>query len=157
MPTLYIETSVISHASARESSDPIVRAMQLQARQWWDEQRLSFDLYTSQIVLDEAALGDPSAAVARLAMLDGIALIDVSDDVLHIASELMKRSLMPPKAAADALHVAAAAVAAVDYLLTQNCRHIANAHILPRVYNALRSLGVSQPLICTPAEFLRGT
>lgn len=63
---------------------------------------------------------------------------------------------MPAKAAADALHVAAAAVAGVQYLLTLNCRHIANAHELPRVYRLLDDHGFGQLLICTPAEFLGG-
>lgn len=63
---------------------------------------------------------------------------------------------MPAKAAADALHVAAAAVARVQYLLTLNCKHIANAHELPRVYRLLDNQGYGQLLICTPAEFLGG-
>ena len=88
-------------------------------------------------------------------MLRGLELVDIDDDVRRIAGELLARSLMPHRAAADALHVAAAAVAGVDYLLTQNCRHIANAHTLPRIYNMLNALGVPQPLICTPAEFLQ--
>ena len=65
-------------------------------------------------------------------------------------------SLMPPKAVADALHVAAAAVAGLQYLLTLNCKHIANAHELPRVYRLLDDHGYGQLLICTPAEFLVG-
>jgi len=63
---------------------------------------------------------------------------------------------MPQKAAADALHVAAAALGGVKYLLTLNCKHIANAHELPRVYELLASEGLEQMLICTPAEFLGG-
>lgn len=84
-----------------------------------------------------------------------LVLVDVNDDVRRVAGELLARSVMPPKAAGDALHVAAAAVAGVDYLLTLNCRHIANARTLPRIYNMLEALGVPQPLICTPAEFLQ--
>jgi len=63
---------------------------------------------------------------------------------------------MPQKAVADALHVALAALARVNYLLTLNCKHIANAHELPRVYRLLASEGLSGLLICTPAEFLGG-
>lgn len=154
MASVYIETSIVSHASARPSGDPVVRALQIQARRWWDSERHLFALYTSQAVLDEAALGDPVAAAERLNMLADLDLVDINAHVRQIARELVARSLMPPKAAIDALHVAAAAVAGVDYLLTQNCRHIANAHTLPRVYNLLEELGVPQPLICTPAEFL---
>ena len=127
---------------------------QTQARLWWDTQRGDFDLYTSQTVLDEAALGDASAAAVRLRLLQDLDLVPVNDEVRRIAGELLARSLMPQKAAVDALHVAAAAVSGVDYLSTQNCRHIANAHVMPRVYAMLEELGVSRPLICTPAEFL---
>ena len=154
MPSVYIETSIVSHATARASNDPAVRVLQTQARLWWDTQRGVFDLYTSQTVLDEAALGDATAAADRLRLLHDLDLVPVNDEVRRIAGELLARSLMPQKAAVDALHVAAAAVAGVDYLLTQNCRHIANAYVMPRVYAMLEELGVSRPLICTPVEFL---
>jgi len=156
MATVYIETSVISHAVARPSADPVVLVLQQQARRWWDEQRSKFDLVTSQLVLDEAALGDPLAAAKRLKLLEDLAIIDIDDDVHQIAAELLAKSLIPAKAATDALHVAAAANAGVDYLVTQNCRHIANAHSLPSVYNLLETLGIPRPLICTPSEFLQG-
>ena len=155
MASVYVETSIVSHASARPSRDPVVRALQIQARRWWDNERESFDLYTSQTVLDEVAQGDPVAAAERLEMLRDFVLVDINEDVRRIAREILARSLMPQKAAVDALHVGAAAVAGIDYLLTQNCRHIANAHVLPRVYNLLEVLGVPRPLICTPAEFLQ--
>ena len=154
MPSVYIETSIVSHATARASNDPAVRVLQTQARLWWDTQRGVFDLYTSQTVLDEAALGDATAAADRLRLLHDLDLVPVNDEVRRIAGELLARSLMPQKAAVDALRVAAAAGAGVDYLLTQNCRHIANAYVMPRVYAMLEELGVSRPLICTPAEFL---
>lgn len=154
MPSVYIETSIVSHATARPSNDPVVRVLQTQARLWWDTQRGVFDLYTSQTVLDEAALGDASAAADRLRLLEDLDLVPVNEEVRRVAGELLARSLMPQNAAVDALHVAAAAVAGVDYLLTQNCRHIANARVMPRVYALLEELGVPRPLICTPAEFL---
>jgi hypothetical protein len=69
---------------------------------------------------------------------------------------MIRRSLMPKKAKLDTLHVASAAVGGVHYLLTQNCKHIANAHVLPRVYDLLEELGLPRLLICTPAEFLGG-
>jgi len=89
-------------------------------------------------------------------LLDGLPLVPITGAVQHVAQALVSASMMPPRAAADALHVAAAAYARVQYLLTQNCRHIANAHILPRIYQALETLGFGGLLICTPAEFLGG-
>jgi len=156
MDTVYIETSVVSHATARPSSDPLTAVLQLQAKQWWAEERGNYRLVTSQFVIDEAADGDIEAARSRLEMLDGIPILLPSGQVEVIAEEIIRRSLMPAKAKLDALHVATAAAGEVDYLLTQNCKHIANAHVLPRVYDLLEELGLPRILICTPADFLGG-
>jgi hypothetical protein len=156
MDTVYIETSIVSHATARPSSDPAIAVLQDQAKRWWDEQRQGFRLVTSQFVLDEAAVGDPDAAARRLEMLAGIPILLPDERVQSIADEIIARSLMPPTAKLDALHVASAAAGGVEYLLTQNCRHIANAHVLPGVYDLLEELGLPRLLICTPAEFLGG-
>ncbi len=101
-------------------------------------------------------MGDPIAAAERLQLLDGINLIPVDPRIEGIADELISRHLMPEKARLDAFHVATAAVGGVQYLLTQNCRHIANGHTLPRVYQTLDELGFPGLLIYTPAVFLGG-
>ena len=156
MDSVYIETSIVSHATPRPSSDPDTLVLQNQAKQWWARERPNYKLVTSQFVLDEAALGDPGAAAKRLEMLADLPVLVPDQRVEEIASELVARSLIPENARLDALHVASAAVAGVEYLLTQNCRHIANAHTLPRVYDTLEECGVPRLLICTPAEFLGG-
>ena len=97
------------------------------------EQRPLYDIVTSQLVLDEAARGDPDAARRRLTMLGDILILEANPDVEWVANELLLHALIPKKARLDALHVATAALAGVEYLLTQNCRHIANAHVLPSV------------------------
>jgi len=111
-------------------------------------------LVTSQLTLDEAGDGDPSAAADRLKLLNGLPLVDINEDVESLAHRLISAHTMPEKAIADAFHVAAAALGGVKYLLTLNCRHIANAHELPRIYSLLRGEGLGQLLICTPTEFL---
>lgn len=156
MDTVYIETSIVSHASAWPSSDVRIAAIQHQARQWWALERPQFELATSQLVIDEASVGDPSAVAARLKLLDGVPTVPIDDDVRNLARKIVSASMMPQKAAADALHVAAAAVAGIEYLLTLNCKHIANAHELPRIYRLLDEHGFGQLLICTPSEFLGG-
>ena len=108
-------------------------------------------------MLDEAALGDPDAAKRRLAMLAEIPILDPNPDVEAVANELVSHSLIPESARLDASHVATAALAGVQFLLTQNCRHIANASVLPRVYRLLDELGLSGLLIYTPAEFHGGS
>lgn len=156
MDTVYIETSIVSFASAWPSRDIQTAALQQQACDWWAIERPKFHLVTSQLTLNEASAGDPSAAADRLKLLDGIPLIDVGADAHALAAQLITAHTMPQKAAADALHVAAAAIAGVKYLLTLNCTHISNAHELPRIYQLLRSKGLDQFLICTPSEFLGG-
>lgn len=111
---------------------------------------------TSQLVIDEASQGDPAAAARRLELLKGFPVLPFNPDVGTVADQILVRSLMPPIARLDSLHVATAALAGVQYLVTQNCRHIANAHQLPRIYRLLDELGLPGLLICTPAEFLGG-
>lgn len=154
MDKLYIETSIVSYATAWPSRDITIAGIQQQARDWWANERHKFELVTSQVTLDEAGDGDPTAAADQLKLLDGLALIDINADVIALAKRLIEAHTMPEKAAADSVHVAAAALGGVNYLLTLNCRHIANAHELPRIYNLLDQEGYGQLLICTPAEFL---
>jgi len=156
MDTVYIETSIVSHATARPSRNPATAVLQDQAKRWMDEQRPNFNVVTSRLVLDEAALGDPDAAQRRLALLSDIPVLDPNPDVETVAEQLVSRSLIPENARLDASHVATAALAGVQFLLTQNCRHIANASVLPRVYRLLDELGLPGLLIYTPAEFLGG-
>ena len=156
MDTVYIETSIVSYAAAWPSRNIVTAGLQQQARDWWDSERPKFDLVTSQLTLNEAAAGDPTAAADRLKLLDDLPLVDISSDANDLASRLLAAHMMPQKAAADALHVAAAAIGGVKYLLTLNCKHIANAHELPRVYELLREEGFENLLICTPSEFLGG-
>lgn len=156
MDIVYIETSVVSHATAWPISDIQIASIQHQARTWWTVERPKFELVTSQLVIDEASAGDPTAAGERLKLLAGLPTVPIDDDVRDLARAIVSASIMPPKAAADAVHVAAAAVAGVEYLLTLNCKHIANARELPRLYRLLDQHGFGQLLICTPAEFLGG-
>lgn len=156
MDTVCIETSIVSFACARPSRDIQTAALQQQARDWWAFERPKFILVTSQVTLNEASAGNPTAAADRLKLLDGLPLINVGAYAEILAARLIAAHTMPQKAAADALHVAAAALAGVKYFLTLNCTHIANAHELPRIYKILRDEGCDQFLICTPSEFLGG-
>ena len=156
MDIVYIETSIVSYASAWPSRDIETAARQQQARDWWSLERSKFDLVTSQLTIREASAGDPSAAAERLKLLDGLSLVDINSDTDALAARLLSAHTMPQKAAADALHIAAAALGGANYLLTLNCKHIANAHELPRIYELLDREGLGPMLICTPAEFLGG-
>jgi predicted nucleic acid-binding protein len=154
MPTIYIETSIVGYLTARSSKSVIFQARQQLTRQWWDRQRAQYDLVTSQLVLDEAGAGDPDAAKERLELLKSIPVLDVGEaEVESLADELISKHLLPKKAASDARHVAVATVYEIEYLLTWNCTHIANAVMLPSIYQFLRDSGFVPPLVVTPEEF----
>jgi predicted nucleic acid-binding protein len=141
MDNVCIETSIVSHATARPSSDLATAAMQDQARRWMAEQRPKYVVVTSQLVLAEAARGSPDAAARRLAMLADIPILTENPDIDRVADELIARSLIPARARVDALHLAIAALAGVQYLLTLNCRHFAHASVLPGCIACSETLG----------------
>ena len=155
-PKLYVETTIVGYLTAKPSKDLIVAAHQKLTRQWWNRRRANFDLYVAQGVLHEAGAGDKREARRRLKALRGIPLLAVTDEVQGLARALVDRGALPAKAVEDALHVAAATVHDMDYLLTWNCRHIANAE-MRRVMRAVCSAhGYEIPLICTPEELMGG-
>ena len=155
MPTVYIETSIVSYLRQRPSSQVVMAAHQFLTRKWWDDDRQNHELVTSQYVIDEASAGDPVLAAERLQALDGIPVLpSFVEEIGKIAAEIMRNAILPAKASVDALHIATVAHHRIEYLLTWNCRHIANARILPRVHKILDARGIPIPIICTPEELL---
>ena len=94
------------------------------------------------------------AAAERLQVLAVLPIISISDpsEIDALADLLLARSALPPKARTDAIHVATAAAAGMSYLLTWNCRHLANVAVRARIETACRDCGFEPPLICTPVE-----
>jgi predicted nucleic acid-binding protein len=154
MARIYIETSIVSYLRQRPSAQVVTAARQVLTRRWWDQERSQYELVTSQYVLDEAADGDPILAQERLETLDGIPLLQLGTEIDAIAKEIMSRAILPAKAQIDALHIATASHHRIDYLLTWNCTHIANARILPSIHRVLNDLGCFVPIICTPEEMV---
>jgi hypothetical protein len=154
MSTVYIETSIVSFLRQRPSSQVVMAARQLLTNKWWDTERTNYELVVSQYVLDEASSGDPSLAAERMRALSGIPLLPNAPQIIQIANEIMTRAILPPKAQVDALHIATVAHHRIQYLLTWNCKHIANAKILPRIHQVLTDAGIPIPVICTPEELL---
>jgi len=154
MPTVYIETSIISYLRQRPSGQVVTAARQLLTHQWWDHERGKYDLVTSQYVIDEARAGDPVLARQRLEALDGLPLLEIGPETDAIAEAIMAQAILPQKAQLDALHIAVTANNRVDYLLTWNCTHIANARILPRIHSVLVEQNCFVPIICTPEEMV---
>lgn len=152
--SVYLETSVIGYLTSRMSRQLVTAANQQLTREWWEDHREEFDLFISQFVVQEAGAGDPVAARERLEVIGQIPKLDVTPDAQALAKELVKNVPLPDKAEVDALHVAVATVHGVDYLLTWNCKHIANAALRPRIEAVCRNSGYEPPTICTPQELM---
>lgn len=127
-PKVYIETSVISYLTAMPSNDLRAMANQNTTAEWWEARKGEYNIVASDVVISEASLGNPDAAERRLAIISDIPLLQVSNEARLLASSLINEHALPKKAETDAYHVALAAVNGIDYLLTWNCTHIANAH-----------------------------
>jgi predicted nucleic acid-binding protein len=151
---VYLETSIISYLRQKPSTQVVLAARQLLTHQWWNDERSNYQLVASQLVIDEASAGNPSLAAERLQLLAGIPLLQLDPVIADIADEIMSRAILPEKARTDALHIATVAHHRIQYLLTWNCRHIANARILPRIHDVLNDLLIPIPVICTPEEMV---
>ncbi len=152
--TVYIETSVIGYLTARSTKNLIIAGNIETTRDWWQNRRNDFALYISQVVVDEVAKGDAEIASKRLEILNGLPLVELNQAVRNLAAQFLMRSNLPPKASDDAVHIAAATVHGLDYLLTWNCKHIANAQIQRKLAEISLALGYELPIICTPYELL---
>lgn len=153
-PKVYLETTIPSLLTAWPSRDLIIAADQQVTQEWWRTRRRDFELFVSQVVLDEVAEGDKTAAAARLAEIRGLPILEVNGEVEKVARAVLNSGMIPPKASNDALHLAVAAVHRMHFLLTWNCRHLANAAIGGQLGAACRKAGFEIPVICTPKELM---
>lgn len=154
--SVYIETTIISYLTAWLSRDLIRAAHQQITQEWWHNRRNDFEMFISEFVINEASSGDKDAAEERLKVLQEIPLLDVNLEVENLAKSLISEKALPIKAATDALHIAVAAVHGINYLLSWNCKHIANAEMQKIIGKVCSKNGYKCPIICTPEELLGG-
>ena len=154
MESLYLETTFISYLVARPSRDLLVAAHQQTTQEWWADRRAEFECSISQVVIDEASLGDPQEVQKRLAVIGNLPALEVTEDAESLAQAILSSGVIPPRAIRDAAHIAVAAVHDIDYLLTWNCRHLANAQVMRRISLVCDRLGRRMPIICTPEELM---
>jgi hypothetical protein len=150
-PAIYVETSVLSYLVARRSRDLIVAAHQQVTVEWWRTQKPSYDLFTSQIVIEEAGAGDPDTAEKRLAAVEDLPLLEVNEEAIHLAQELITSHAVPEKAARDALHIAVACVGRCGlpaHLELQAHRERKG----PKLDREDLSKCHTAPIMCTPEE-----
>ena len=154
LPRVYVETTFVSYLTARPSRDAVIAGHQQSTREWWGTRRASYQLCVSQLVFQEASAGDPQAAEERLATMQGMTLVVTLPAALALAKDLVQAGALPEKAGDDALHIAVAATQEIPYLLTWNCRHMANATMRPVIESVCARNGFKAPIICTPEELL---
>ena len=154
LPSAYLETTIVSYFCARPSRDLIIAAQQEITRVWWQERLSHYRIVISDFVLREAMAGDDLAAKNRISALKPFSLLDITDEVEKLADWFLQKSLVPKKKLIDALHISVAAVHGIDYLLTWNCSHIANAEMRAAISFACDEMGYKCPTICTPQELM---
>ncbi|MBD2605221.1 type II toxin-antitoxin system VapC family toxin [Scytonema hofmannii FACHB-248] len=152
--SVYIDTSILGYLTARATKNLIIAANIEITRDWWESRRNDFALYISQVVLDEVAKGDAQIAIKRLELIQNLPLLKLNQDVKNLAAQFLLKSNLPLKASDDATHIAIATVYGLDYLLTWNCKHIANAQIQKKLSQISTEFGYELPIICTPYELL---
>ncbi len=152
MDIIYVETTVFGNLAGRMHPNPDIASRQRIMREWWQTAAIRYRIVTSQLTLDECSDGDPSAATERLELLQGIPLLDGSDDAETLAESLINRKAVPASQPRDALHIAIAAVNGVQFIATWNFKHILNPHLQAQISGTCREAGFIPPVICTPEQ-----
>ena len=153
-PSLYLETSIPSYLVARASRDIVVLAHQELTRRWWEKRCGLYEIYVSPTVLDEASRGDQQAADQRMEILKAFKVLDDTPEIERLTKQYHTKLRLPDGAIRDATHLAFACYYAIDYLMTWNCAHIANAENVRRLMELNRTLGMTTPTICTLEELM---
>lgn len=154
MESVYLETSFISYLVSHPSRDLLVAAHQQTTYEWWTVRRKNFECYVSQVVIDEASAGDSEEAKKRMDTISTFSVLEVTEDAELLARAILDSGAIPPRAVRDAAHIAVAAVNDVDYLLTWNCKHLANAQIIRKIAVVCNEEGYNVPVICIPEELM---
>ena len=152
-PTVYIETSVIS-AYFEERTDLVSQTQRLWTRQWWDELRPDYKVVTSQAVLDELASPNYPYSSLTLELLKPIPKVSMETEIKQIVKIYLQNRLMPNDPLGDALHLALASYHHCDYLLTWNCKHLANPNKFQQIRWCNQSLGLYVPTLVTPNQLI---
>ena len=154
MKSVYIESSVISYITSRPSRDIVTSARQAISVEWWEAYKHSFELFVSELVLEEIGSGDSRAASTRLAIIEGIPVLVATPNALTLAKSLIVENAIPASSMEDALHISIAAVQGVDFLLTWNFKHINNANTRDKITQVINRSNFRSPVLCSPEELI---
>lgn len=154
-PRVYVETTIPSfYHETRTSTD--VQARREWTRQWWSGAADRYELVTSPAVLDELAGGLPERGAVRLDLVRELPLLPIEPAIIEIVEAYIRYKLMPVDPGGDALHLALASFHKCDFLVTWNCRHLANANKFGHIRRVNTMLGLFVPALVTPLELLGG-
>ncbi len=152
-PRVYVETSIPSfYHEQRTTSDVVARREW--TRRWWANAHSNYELVISPAVIGELALGIPERSAERLALIQDLPLLTVEDEIIEIVDTDIRHKVMPADPSGDALHLAIASYHKCDFLVTWNCRHIANANKFGHIRRINTLLGLFVPALVTPLELL---
>jgi hypothetical protein len=154
MESVYIETSIISYLVSRPNRDLLVAAHQQITHEWWRQKRQEFDCFVSLAVIEELRAGDMEAADKRMEQIQRFSVLEITEEAEYLARKIVEAGAIPRRAVRDAAHIAIATVNEIDYVLTWNCRHLANAQIIRKVSVVCNEAGYGMPVICTPEELM---
>jgi hypothetical protein len=104
MESVYLETTIVGHIAGRMHPDAFVATRQQVTRDWWHGVAPGYELFISQLVIDESSEGDPSAAAERLEVIKDIDSLESSEDVDRLADALIAGKAIPSSEPRDAFH-----------------------------------------------------
>ena len=154
MPSVYVETTIPSYLAAAPSRDLVVAGQQQITHTWWQAAKERFSLYVSEAVLQEIRAGDSAAANRRMELVEGLTVLDVTTEVDSLVEIYQRHFGLPQRARTDIVHIAVAVAYELDYVVSWNCKHIANGQILRRLMEVNQTLGRFTPLLYTPVELM---
>jgi len=152
--SIYLETTIVSYYSSRPSRDIIIASHQQITREFIENSGRQYDVFVSELVIEECKSGDKEAAYLRLELLKSFSLLELNEAALSLAKSLISNNIVPKQYAEDAMHISLATIHGMDYLVTWNCKHIANAHIRNKLEKTIKKNGYIMPIICTPEELM---
>ena len=151
---VYIETTVPSFYY-NQRREPEMVAMMHWTRDWWDHHRVCYDVVSSPAVIQELGQGDHPQRNKKLALMQDVPMLEVTEEVVQVAEVYIARKVMPQDPAGDALHLALASVHECDILLTWNCLHLANANKFSNIQRVNALLGLKTPVLATPFQLMQ--
>jgi predicted nucleic acid-binding protein len=153
MRRIYVETTIPSfYYEVRIEPEMIARRNW--TREWFDAASHSEELVTSAAVMVELERGTFPGRSDAVKLISNLSPLSVTKDVEQIVEEYISRLLMPSDPSGDALHLALASFYECEFLVTWNCKHLANANKFDNIARINGILGLAVPKIVTPLELL---